>query len=118
MNCMKCGSKIEEEQAFCSSCLAEMDRYPVNPGTVVLLPTTGKQPPKKTAVKKKAPPTPEEQLVTMKHRVWVLRALVAFSLIVIGLLSYITSRVITELDIQRLLGQNYSTIQTEESTED
>ena len=116
MNCMKCGSKIEEGQAFCSSCLAEMDRYPVNPGTVVLLPTPQKQP-KKPVVKKKAPPTPEDQLVRMKRKVWALRTLVVFSIIVIGLLSYITSRVITELDIQRLLGRNYSTIQAEEPTE-
>ena len=38
MSCMKCGKEVSEDQVFCPECLAEMERYPVKPGTPVLLP--------------------------------------------------------------------------------
>ena len=36
MSCMKCGKEVSEDQVFCPECLAEMERYPVKPGTPVL----------------------------------------------------------------------------------
>ena len=38
MACMKCGKEVSEGQVFCEECLAEMERYPVKPGTPLLLP--------------------------------------------------------------------------------
>ena len=38
MYCMKCGREIEDGQAFCGDCLAVMEKYPVKPGTAVILP--------------------------------------------------------------------------------
>ena len=38
MSCMKCGKEVSEGQVFCEECLTEMERYPVKPGTPVLLP--------------------------------------------------------------------------------
>lgn len=116
MNCMKCGREISEEQAFCEICLTEMEQHPVKPGTVILLPSQIKTPPKKTNQKKKPAVPPEEQVPLLKKKVWRLRFLAMFLILIIGALAFVTSRVITELDIQRLLGQNYSTIETEDTS--
>ena len=113
MNCMKCGREIAEDQVFCEDCLLEMEHHPVKPGTVILLPNQAKQPPKKAAPKKKPALPPEEQVPILKKKLWRLRFLAMFLTLVIASLGYVASRAITELDIQRLLGQNYSTIETE-----
>ena len=112
MNCMKCGREIDAEQVFCDTCLEDMARHPVRPGTVVLLPNHGKQPPKKAVPKKKAPPTVEEQLASAKRNIKFLRVTALILVLLAGILAYITSRVVTQLDIQRLLGSNYNTVQT------
>ena len=36
MKCLKCGR--ETDQTFCQACREEMEKYPVKPGTIVLLP--------------------------------------------------------------------------------
>ncbi len=115
MNCMKCGRKTGDNQAFCESCLAEMEQYPVKPSTVILLPPQPKQPPKKQPAKKKPAMLPEEQVPLLKKKLWRLRFFALFLMLLLAGLSYVTSRVITELDIQRLLGQNYSTIETQDT---
>lgn len=38
MNCMKCGQETVDEHVFCEKCLAVMEKYPVRPGAVVMLP--------------------------------------------------------------------------------
>ena len=38
MYCLKCGREVYEDQVFCSDCIAVMEKYPVKPGTVILLP--------------------------------------------------------------------------------
>ena len=119
MNCMKCGREIEEDQAFCPYCLVDMESYPVKPGTVILLPNQQVQTtaPKKTVIQHKPQLPPEEQLPVLKRKLWALRALSVLLILLLTVLGYITSRIITELDIQRLLGQNYSTVETVEQTE-
>lgn len=119
MNCMKCGREIEEDHAFCPYCLVDMESYPVKPGTVILLPNQQSQTtaPKKAVTQHKPQLPPEEQLPVLKRKLWALRALSVLLILLLTVLGYITSRVITELDIQRLLGQNYSTVETIEQTE-
>lgn len=119
MNCMKCGREIEEDQAFCPYCLVDMESYPVKPGTVILLPNQQSQTtaPKKAVTQHKPQLPPEEELPVLKRKVWALRALSVLLILLLAVLGYVTSRVITELDIQRLLGQNYSTAETVEQTE-
>ncbi len=109
MHCVKCGREVVEDNVFCNTCLAEMEKNPVTPGTVVLLPTPEKKPARKTSFKKHIL-SPEEQLSRLKKRIKRLRILVAVLLLAAGILAYVTSQVISELDLQRLLGQNYSTI--------
>ncbi len=115
MNCLKCGREIEADAVYCAACLQEMERYPVKPGTVILLPSQNKAASKKITPRKKHVPTPEEQIVKLKRQLLFLRIISSILVLAAAALLYVNSRVITELDIQRLLGQNYSTVETTDS---
>ena len=117
MHCMKCGRDIAEDQAFCADCLADMERHPVRPGTVILLPTPEKQQPKKPLLRKKPAPPVEEQVAFLKKTIIRLYILIFCMLAIIGVLAYTSGWAISELDIQRLLGQNYSSATDAEATE-
>ena len=41
MACIKCGKDAVSGAEFCEECLSEMERYPVKPGTPVILPKRG-----------------------------------------------------------------------------
>ena len=116
MNCLKCGREIEEGQVFCNDCLVQMAKYPVKPGTAVLLPSRGS-----TAVSKKVHPrrrgkaAPEEQLKVLKVRIRILSALLALCVVLLITLSVVTFRFMSE---NRLLpGQNYSAVTATTATE-
>ena len=110
MNCMKCGREIPEDQGFCPVCLEEMERYPVTPGTVVLLPEQMKYLPKKPTPRIRVMPSPEEQIATLRTKVRRLRLLLVLLLTLATAIGYMTYITFQELDIQRNLGQNYSTV--------
>lgn len=117
MNCMKCGREIEDDQAFCSYCLLDMEQHPVKPGTVILLPSQSKPTVKKAVKKKKPSLTPEEQVDHLKKKLLIHRIGAAVLAVAVCGLIYLSGRVISELDIQRLLGQNYSSATDAEVTE-
>lgn len=118
MNCMKCGREIGDDQAFCEYCLIEMEHYPVKPGTVILLPTQEPAAPKKPFRKKKPLLTPEEQVPGLKKRLWALRITALLLTVLLCVTSYFAYEAISELDIQRLLGQNYNTIESSEAADE
>ena len=68
MQCMKCGKNTEGSQVFCSSCMENMARYPVKPGTPITLP---KHDPaaafKKSAARKRLLLPDEQILILRKH---------------------------------------------------
>ncbi len=118
MNCMKCGREVPEDQAFCEYCLIDMENHPVKPNTVILLPSRETSEPKKPSKRKKPVLPPEELVPILKVKIWALRLIALVLAIFLSVLGYICFRAISELDIQRLLGQNYNTITaTEPSTE-
>ena len=110
MVCMKCGSKLETEQAFCQDCLLEMEKYPVKPGTAVHLPIRKEAPPvRKTVTHRRRTVNPEEQLVKLKKRVWILGISLFFSVaLVIALAHPAAHYFIRKYHLRP--GQNYSTI--------
>ena len=113
MNCVKCGREIGEDQVFCELCLSEMETYPVKPGTAIHIPA--RQPveeAKKTRTKRVVVLTPSEQVLKLKKKVRRLRIAVAVLLLLCGSLGYAIGRAVVELDFQRLLGQNYSIIES------
>lgn len=112
MHCMKCGQEIEEDQVFCGDCLAGMEKYPVKPGTAVMLPRVRSVSPVKKAYSKwRQPPTPEEMVVRLKKRVRRLVILWLVTLALLAAFAYPTVRDLLEKD-KLLPGQNYGIITT------
>ena len=111
MNCMKCGRETTQEQTFCDLCLAEMEKYPVRPGTVILLPRRKNDAPaKKTAPRRKQTIPPEEQIRLLKRQIRRLTALLVLLLALLGATGYFTAVHLLESRTVFLPGQNYSTI--------
>jgi len=109
MNCMKCGRKIEEAQVFCPVCLAEMEKYPVKPGTVVQLPKQIPQQPVKKPVHRRKVTVPlEEQIKTLRKwaRMLALALVLAIALLIGA--GYLMVRQYIDLENSVLPGQNYS----------
>lgn len=117
MHCMKCGTKLPEGQVFCDSCLEEMERYPVRPGTAVHLPQRSQlEQAKKTAPKKKASPQEETAAKLRRIIVW-LTVLVAALSICLGVAAVVLVEHFQEADPDETIGQNYSTITPHDPTQ-
>ena len=118
MNCMKCGRETAEEQVFCTSCLEEMERYPVKPGTVVHIPNRAKDDEiRKIAYRRKPMLSVSEQLVRLEKKLLWARIALAVMLILCGLLSLAVGRMMTDWDVEQVIGQNYSIEEATEGTE-
>ena len=113
MKCLKCGR--ETDQTFCEKCRAEMEKYPVKPGTIVLLP---KERPsnKKPQPRHQAAP-PEETVRSQRRTIRRLSRAVAV-LLVLLVLTGIAIVQLVERSAKPAVGQNYSTVTkpSEEST--
>lgn len=110
MLCMKCGREIEAEQVFCGECLAEMEKYPVKPGTVVtipLRPAPNQQ--KKQAGHRRHPAAPlEEQVKRLKKRLTAAYVALALTFaLAAGLCGVLVAGYLDGADELRP-GQNYS----------
>lgn len=68
MNCLRCGREKEEGNAFCSSCLSEMEKHPVSPNTVVVLPSRRRAPAKKGNLPKRQQLTQQQLLRKARRR--------------------------------------------------
>ena len=107
MNCMKCGRETDAENVFCQSCLLEMEKYPVQPGTVVLLPRR-----REAAVIKKPQkrhiPTAEEQIKHLRKWLMILTLLLAAAVTAIVWMFNPTMHYVMDQHFE--IGQNYSTV--------
>ena len=68
MNCLKCGKTTENEQAFCSRCLAVMDAYPVKPDVHVQLPIRRTDNSSKRTPRKRRSLSADERVVYLQSR--------------------------------------------------
>ena len=107
MNCIKCGRDVDPDQMFCDSCREEMEKYPVKPDTVVLIPTRSAG----SGVKKQHQrrQTPEEQIAALEKKCRRLAAALLVSLQLLLGMSVVAGISVYELDVHRWLGQNYIT---------
>lgn len=111
MNCMKCGREIPLGQAFCKDCLADMESYPIKPGTPINLPSPDRTPPPRRNQSSRKPRKPEEQIRLLRKTVFGL----TLALLAVVLAFAVTASVLLyQLDKARtdpLPGQNYSTVE-------
>ena len=107
MNCMKCGRETPSDQVFCEDCLLDMEKHPVKPGTVVVLPKRKdhagiKKPPKKRAIPL------EEQVKILRKRIKTLTILLLFMIAAVGALLYPAALYLKEDHYKP--GQNYNSV--------
>ena len=112
MQCMKCGRDVEPGEVFCELCLEEMQKYPVRPGTAVVIPHR----PERTVPKRpaKRQPTYEEQLVKYRKLNRVLVALLFIYMVIAGVLASLSLSGYSTEAGKYLPGQNYSAIQDDD----
>ena len=107
MNCMKCGREIPEENVFCQDCLLTMEKYPVQPGTVVLLPRR-----RESSIIKKAPkrhvPSAEERIAV--YRKWIRIQMIALLVCILLIILMFNPTLHYILNDHFEIGQNYSTV--------
>ena len=114
MNCMRCGRETVDNQVFCNECLADMEKYPVRPGTVVHLPRRREEPAvKKSLGRRKAPPSPEEQVKRLKLQIRRQRIVLLICTVLMLIAGYFAVVHVLEQDIDFLPGQNYSSVTDE-----
>ena len=111
MNCMKCGRKYDSDQAFCPHCLDQMAKNPVRPDVIINLPNRQDASPKKAAPRKRVR-TLEEQILHLKKSNRRLIVALCLMTLLAGILVSISIDFFRQLDVQRFLGQNYSTVET------
>ena len=115
LGCLKCGRETISEQVFCVNCLADMNKYPVLPGTVVQLPLRKDPVPVKKQPAKKRSVPPEEQIRNLKHRCRVLTLLVVLLAAIAAALVFPAAEHL--LENHRKIGQNYNTVIPTEANE-
>lgn len=116
MNCMKCGRKTQDNQVFCQECLADMEKYPIKPGTVVQLPKRPENAPAKRPAARKRFSKPEEQIAYLKKcNRRLLIALLALSLAFVAV-SSIAIYFMDKQSVPAYIGQNYSTVSPDNSS--
>lgn len=111
MQCMKCGREIPAGQVFCEECLADMEKYPVKPGTAIRIPPRREEPPVKKAAPRR-PLSPEEQVKVLKRRLWIVSIILTLVLALVAGCLYLSLDYIRENFGKPLPGQNYSTAET------
>lgn len=109
MNCMKCGRETAADQVFCQDCLLEMQKYPVKPGTAVMLPKRREASAIRKPVKRRAP-SMEDQLKALRKRLRLMTILLLIAIAAIVCLSIPTAKHLMERRLPP--GQNYSSIVT------
>lgn len=110
MNCMKCGVEIDDGAVFCPRCLADMEKYPVSPGTPIQIPRRPVQEALKKAPARSRTLSPEERLKRLQQVVKWLTLILISALILLGLSISLILEDKGADDRQDAIGQNYNTV--------
>lgn len=113
MGCLKCGREIPEDEVFCVECQLEAQRCPVDPASVVFIPSQMKQEPVKKPPRRKTL-TADERIKALKRRIRWLTALVVLLSGLAAVMIYPTYAYVRRA--RRRPGQNYSSVTVPPST--
>ncbi len=107
MNCLRCGRETQDEHVFCDSCRETMEKYPVRPGTAVMLPKRVDNPAAKKQ-KRHSAPAPEEQIRKLRKQ----RRRLGFAVLclTLALVACISAVIYLAFWEQYRPGQNYSAV--------
>ena len=114
MYCLKCGREVNEDQDFCFDCVAVMEKYPVKPGTTVILPKRREGGPISRSPVRRKVLTAEEQIRKLRRNVrtffvmWFITFLLLCGMSVLGIVQFMEQEHFG-------LGQNYSVITHDEA---
>lgn len=112
MSCLKCGKQTEEKQAFCSECLALMEKHPVKPGVAIHLPHRDSAPQEKKPAVRHRERTATEQVEHLQKIVrWLLAMIAALSILLLmtaGMLLHLMDK----SPVSENIGKNYTTTGT------
>ena len=111
MQCMKCGREIPAGNVFCEECLGEMEKYPVKPGTVAIIPHQPKPTVKRTAERRVH--TVEQQLAVSRRLNRILSFVLTITLALLIGVSALAVSMLQETE-ELPLGQNYSTVEDDD----
>lgn len=107
MNCLKCGR--ETDQSFCEQCRKEMERYPVKPGTIVLLPRDRSASYTRRSANWRLKRSTEDQIANQKRTIRRLSGAVAAMAMVVICMGFAIFRILRST-AKPPVGQNYSTV--------
>ena len=111
MNCMKCGRETVDSEAFCTECLADMEKHPVRPGTLIVLPQRKEETnPKKNHSRRKAAPPPEEQVKRLKKLVRKQNIAIVVLFLLLLAAGHFVGMYLLDATAEFLPGQNYQSI--------
>lgn len=107
MHCLKCGRETSEDAVFCQDCLLDMEKHPVDPNEVVLLPKRASSQVVKKTTRRRTIPV-EERLIRVKRRVRFLTALLILMTLLVAAMCYPTVLFFSRYRLRT--GQNYTSI--------
>jgi len=114
MQCMKCGRDLQDGQVFCDVCREDMEKYPVKPGTVVLLPSYAHYSQPKRVPARIVPH--EEQIKRLKNRNRLMTYLFALALACAISFGLLALYLFAEYEDKFLPGQNYTVVESGKKT--
>lgn len=113
MQCLKCGKETADERTFCQSCMEEMEKYPVKPGTPVQLPIrSNAELSRKPSAKKRSNVSEKEQIAKLTRRNRLLSVLLLLMMTALMFVTVVLVRSYYKAPT-RPTGQNYSTVSSE-----
>lgn len=108
MQCLKCGREIPFGHVFCEDCLADMEKYPVKPGTHVHLPKRYEVAPAKKQYFRRPQTTPEEKVKWLRLQLWIVSVLLVLAVTLGGYAVWRAKNTVRYSEGSRAPGQNYS----------
>ena len=110
MQCLKCGKDVTASLTFCDDCLAEMEDFPVDPGTPVHIPKR-ESPARRVPAQRE--PTTAEQLTRMRRTLQWMYLLVAILSLLLSITGIMLIRTLDKApqSLSPVKGQNYTTTQ-------
>lgn len=110
MQCLKCGRETQDSHVFCDTCLAQMEKHPVKPGTPVSIYKRTQKPISNPVKKQKKAEELLPKLQKENHR--LIASVVVLSILLVLASGGLAFKIYQDFG-SLPLGQNYHTITAE-----